>query len=73
MNFEDIVNANSRFPRLCYVEPNIRTLQQGDYVQFLRRGYFKVDQIHHNVGADPVYEFIFTPDGKTKGVSSLDT
>lgn len=72
VNFEDIVNSNSRFPRLCYVEPNIRTLQQGSFVQFLRRGYYKVDQIH-NAGADPVYEFIFTPDGKTKGIASIQT
>jgi len=37
-------------------------------VQFLRRGYYKVDQINH-AGPDPVYEFIFTPDGKIKGFS----
>lgn len=70
---EDIANANSRFPRLCYVEPGVRTLQTGDFVQFLRRGYFKVDKIHDIVGADPTYEFIFTPDGKAKGLSSIAT
>ena len=41
-------------------------------MQFLRRGYYKVDQIL-NAGADPIYEFIFTPDRKTKGVSSIQT
>jgi hypothetical protein len=73
IKIEDIANANSRFPCLCYVEPNVRTLQNGDFVQFLRRGYYKVDQIHPGPGGDNVYEFIFTPDGKAKGLASIKT
>jgi len=48
-------------------------LQKNDYVQFLRRGYYKIDQIHSSASPDPVYEFIFTPDGKTKGIASIQT
>ena len=71
---EDLVNNNSRLPCLCYVEPSIRTLQTGAFVQFLRRGYYKVDKIAPGPGGDLFYEFIYTPDGKvSKGIASIKT
>lgn len=40
------------------------------FLQFERRGYFKIDKINKE-GDDYVYQIIYTPDGKKKGLSSI--
>ena len=46
----DVMNENSRFPCPCYVDPMIRTMNVGDFLQFERRGYYKVDRIEARNG-----------------------
>lgn len=69
-NFEDIVNVNSRFPSACYVDSGLRTMNVGEYLQFQRRGYYKIDKIHKG-DKDSKYELILTPDGKKRGIASI--
>lgn len=66
----DVMNENSRFPCLCFVDPMIRTMNVGDFLQFERRGYYKVDRIESRNG-DFFYEIIYVPDGKKKGLASI--
>lgn len=41
----DVMNEHSRFPVRCFVDPMIRTLKEGSFLQFERRGYYKVDKV----------------------------
>lgn len=71
-NFEDAVNVNSRFSALYYVDSNIRTLNAGQFVQFERKGYYRIDHVAQHPD-DPAYTFIYTPDGKKVGLASAGT
>lgn len=66
------MNEKSKFPVRCYVDPFVRTLQEGSYLQFERRGYYKVDIIRTQENGDYFYELIYIPDGKKKGLASID-
>ncbi len=68
VNFEDIVNVNSRFSAPYYVDSNIRTLSAGQFLQFQRKGYYKIDSVIKE-GDDFKYTFIYTPDGKAVGLA----
>lgn len=68
VDFEAIVNVNSRFTAPYYVDSNIRTLNAGQFLQFERKGYYKIDKVT-KVGDDFKYEFIYTPDGKAVGLA----
>lgn len=69
INFEDIVNVNSRFSAPYYVDSNIRTLNAGQFLQFQRKGYYKIDKVIKE-GDDFKYTIIYTPDGKKVGLAS---
>lgn len=69
VNFEDIVNVNSRFSAPYYVDSNIRTLNTGQFLQFERKGYYKIDKVIKE-GDDFKYTIIYTPDGKKVGLAS---
>lgn len=69
VEFEDIVNVNSRFSAPYYVDSNIRTLNAGQFIQFERKGYYKIDTVTKE-GDDFKYSFIYTPDGKAVGLAS---
>lgn len=49
----------------------IRTLRVGDFLQFERRGYYKVDSITSQENGEFFYEIIYVPDGKKKGLASI--
>ena len=72
VEFQDIVNVNSRFVSDCYVDSCVRTLNTGDFLQFERKGYYKIDKIIKE-GEDFKYEIIYTPDGKKVGLASQGT
>ena len=72
VDFETIVNVNSKFSAEYYVDSNIRTLNAGQFLQFERKGYYKIDKVE-NVGDDLKYTFIYTPDGKKVGLASTGT
>ena len=72
MNFEDVVNVNSKFSAEYYVDSNIRTLNVGQFLQFERKGYYKIDNVEQ-VGDQLKYSFIYTPDGKKVGLASQGT
>ena len=63
---------NSKFSAEYYVDSNIRTLNAGQFLQFERKGYYKIDKVE-NVGDDLKYTFIYTPDGKKVGLASTGT
>lgn len=69
VEFEDIVNVNSRFSAPYCVDSNIRTLNAGQFIQFERKGYYKIDTVTKE-GDDFKYSFIYTPDGKAVGLAS---
>jgi len=65
---EKIFNRNSRHEDMGIAEGLIKTLSQGSYFQFERRGFYYVDKMQM-VNTQMVLHFI--PDGKTKGMSIL--
>lgn len=69
VDFETIVNVNSRFSAPYYVDSNIRTYSAGQFLQFERKGYYKIDTVTKE-GDDFKYTFIYTPDGKAVGLNS---
>ena len=72
VDFETIVNVNSKFSAEYYVDSNIRTLNAGQFLQFERKGYYKIDKVEDD-GEDLKYTFIYTPDGKKVGLASQGT
>lgn len=78
MNFEDVLNENTKFVTDALAEPLIKNLQKNDIVQFERRGYFVVDKIIKNQTNDlsipeTILEMNFIPDGRSKTASTLST
>lgn len=69
VEFEDIVNTNSKFVAQYYVDSNIRTLNSNQFLQFQRKGYYKIDRVVKE-GDDLKYTLIYTPDGKKVGLAS---
>lgn len=80
MDFNDVLNENTKFVTEALAEPYVKNLQKGDVLQFERRGYFIVDKIIKNQSANPVenvpetiLELNFIPDGRSKTASILTT
>lgn len=69
MDFESVVNVNSKFSADYYADSNIRTLNPGQFLQFERKGYYKIDKVEKQ-GDDLHYTLIYTPDGKQVGLAS---
>ncbi|MCL4116683.1 UNVERIFIED_CONTAM: hypothetical protein GTU68_045486 [Idotea baltica] len=69
MDFEQAVNVNSRFSAPYYVDSMVRTLDVNQFLQFERKGYYKIDKVEKD-GEDLKYEIIYTPDGKKVGLAS---
>ena len=71
--FESHVNYNSEFTMDFNIEGFTRNLNEGDIVQFERRGYFILDKKHINKDGSLKLEFFLIPDGKTKAMSGLSS
>lgn len=69
VDFQTIVNVNSKFVGQYYLDSNIRTLNAGQFLQFQRKGYYKIDTVVKE-GDDLKYTLIYTPDGKKVGLAS---
>jgi glutamyl-tRNA synthetase len=63
------INPVSKISSLLIANAGVRNLQKGDFVQFERRGLFKVDKAF--VRDNEMMEFIKVPDGKTKDMSTI--
>ncbi|KAK6460962.1 tRNA synthetases class I, catalytic domain-containing protein [Scheffersomyces coipomensis] len=61
-NFEDFLTPETEFHSKAFADLNIRTLKQGEVIQFERKGYYRVDKPYEE-GQTPVLYTI--PDGKT--------
>ena len=72
MEWSSVVNKNSKFVTRAVAEPGVKSLQIGDFLQFERRGFFRVDNIREEA-QQLIYVMIFIPDGKTKGLASIAT
>ncbi|ETN97104.1 hypothetical protein RFI_40428 [Reticulomyxa filosa] len=55
---------------LAIAEPSVSLLSRGDIVQFVKRGFFRVDKPYFGRKEDPAV-LIFVPDGKSKAMSAL--
>jgi len=60
---EDFVNKNSKSEESVLCDINTKLLQQGDVIQFERRGYFICDSVFVRENGRPM-TFIEIPDGK---------
>ena len=68
--FEEQINHENRFETEAKAEAIVKTLQHGAYVQFERRGFYRLDKI--KTKSNKVnFEFIYIPDGKTKNMSTI--
>ncbi len=77
MDFEGIVNINSRFVTKAYVDSGLRLLSQSkiyiyldSFIQIERRGYYRIDKVT-KFGENLDYELILVPDGKKVGLASI--
>ncbi|OVF07837.1 putative glutamate--tRNA ligase [Clavispora lusitaniae] len=61
-NFEDFITPETEFPSQAIADVNVRSLKEGDIIQFERKGYFRVDKDLSE--GDEVVLFTI-PDGKT--------
>ena len=68
MEIEDIVNNNSKFETVVYVEKIIDEAKKGDKIQLERRGYCVIDSLAEG---DKLMQLNFIPDGKTKAQSII--
>ena len=68
MKIDDIVNNNSKFETVFYVEKIIDEAKKGDKIQFERRGYCVIDSVAEG---DKLMQLNFIPDGKTKSMSGF--
>lgn len=61
-NFEDFITPQSEFKTTALADFNVRTMKEGDIIQFERKGYFRVDRpFVEGKGAT----LFVIPDGKT--------
>ena len=68
MKIEDVVNNNSKFETVVYVEKIIDEAKKGDKIQLERRGYCVIDSVAEG---DKLIQLNFIPDGKTKSQSCI--
>lgn len=68
---EDHVKKESRLITQAWADPSVKELPIGTYLQFERRGNYRIDK--KRIGADGSFELelIFIPDGKSKGMSNI--
>mmetsp|Transcript_14101 Transcript_14101/g.17120 ORF Transcript_14101/g.17120 Transcript_14101/m.17120 type:complete len:425 (+) Transcript_14101:1-1275(+) len=70
-DFKDFLNPNTLAETTVYVDPGLKTLREGDCLQLLRRGYYRVDKAFTDKSEEL---HLFTiPDGKAKAVSTFAT
>ena len=67
MKIEDIVNNNSKFETVVYIEKIIEKAQKGDKIQLERRGYCVIDSMAEG---DKLIQLNFIPDGKDKSMTA---
>lgn len=69
-NIEDLYNPDSRIESIALAEVNVSGLQQGQVVQFERRGFYYLDKAQED-GQKAVFHFV--PDGSAKNMSIVET
>ncbi|KAI0306394.1 glutamate-tRNA ligase [Multifurca ochricompacta] len=72
---KDFVTPVTEFREDAFTDANVRDLEQGDIIQFERRGYYIFDGVvENNAGLDgsaqKTWEFIRIPDGRAAGLAS---
>lgn len=65
--FTDFLSPQTRFTDYALADANVAALQQGDRIQFERKGYYILDKVQ---GADGRREFIKIPDGRAASSAS---
>ena len=76
VDFESIVNPQTKFSTPGTGEAALRNIAKGTTIQISRRGFFIVDQVAtpavNGAEATPM-QLIFIPDGRMKAMSTLST
>jgi glutamyl-tRNA synthetase len=61
----DFVTPVTEFKEEAHADANVKTLKEGDIIQFERKGYYRYDGC-----VDGVMEFIKIPDGRAANIAS---
>jgi glutamyl-tRNA synthetase len=64
-DFEQLVNANTKFETAAVGDVNMASLKKGDILQLERKGYFICD-VPYGGSADKPAILFSIPDGRTK-------
>jgi len=70
---EDHVTKCSKFITVCFADPAVKELTVNDFLQFERRGNYRVDKKTINPDGTVTMDLIFIPDGKSKEMSNIKT
>jgi glutamyl-tRNA synthetase len=66
MEFDQIINRNSRFEKSFLAESSIKDLAKGDIIQFERKGFYFLDKKEVLGDGQIQMTFHLIPDGKEK-------
>ncbi|CAK9028868.1 Bifunctional glutamate/proline--tRNA ligase (Bifunctional aminoacyl-tRNA synthetase) [Includes: Glutamate--tRNA ligase (Glutamyl-tRNA synthetase) (GluRS) [Durusdinium trenchii] len=69
-DFKDFIRENSHGTLTMVGEPGLRKVAANDFLQLLRRGFYRVDQPLASSSDGHIHLFLI-PDGKTKAMSTL--
>ena len=62
----DVATPQTEFRVGAVADKNVATLEEGDIIQFERKGYYRLDKI---INSGENYEFVKIPDGRAAGIA----
>lgn len=68
---ENHIKKNSKIATQVWADPSVKTLPVGTFVQFERRCFARIDKKYMDAESNICFDFIFVPDGKSKGMSNI--
>jgi tRNA synthetases class I (E and Q), anti-codon binding domain len=68
---EDHIIKNSKLITQIWADPDVKNLPVGTFVQFERRCFARIDRKYMDSESNLCIDFIFIPDGKSKGMSNI--
>ena len=71
MDFDKIINRDSKFEREFLAESSVKDLKKGDIIQFERKGFYILDKKVVSGEGNIEMTFHLIPDGKDKPLSAV--
>ncbi|KIJ35702.1 hypothetical protein M422DRAFT_180403, partial [Sphaerobolus stellatus SS14] len=68
----NFVTPVTEFKVDAWADKNVATVKQGDFIQFERKGYYRVDAVRGE-GENLHLDFVHIPDGKAAGLASKNS